>query len=146
VAIGEMTPADKARVNEAVARAEEATGLEFCVIVGVSATGDSRHEAERAFHKLGMDQRPGVMIMVMPEARRLEVVTAPEIGERLTDEACDRAVREMTPLFASGDVAGGLEHGVQLLTVAAGRRSDGATGHADGVDLPNIVDIDDSDS
>jgi uncharacterized membrane protein YgcG len=145
VAIGELSPPDKQRVNEAVALAEETTGLEFCVIVGVHNGDDPRREAERRFHKLGMHQRPGVMIMVMPEARRLEVVTAPEIGGRLTDEACDRAVVEMTPLFADGHLAEGLERGVELLAAAAGHRTDGATGHADGVDLPNIVDLDDPD-
>jgi len=139
---GELTDAEKQRVNAAVSAAELQTGLEFCVIVGSRPQSDARHEAERAFHKLRMHERPAIMIMVVPHARTLEVVTAPDVDGRLTDKHCDQAVSVMTAAFSTADIVSGLELGVQTLASFAGPRTDGQTGHHDGVDLPNIVDLD----
>jgi len=135
-----MTEDDKTRINGAVAVAENETGLEFCVIVGTKRGDDPRHEAERAFHKIGLHERPAVMIMVTPEARTLEVVTAHELADRLSDQSCAEAVRLMTGLFSTGDFVGGIERGIELLAERAGARTDGREGHV-GADLPNIIDV-----
>lgn len=141
---GELGDDDKARINQAISVAEEQTGLEFCVVVGRERGDDPRREAERAFHKAGLHERPAVMIVVTPEARTLEVVTAYGLEHRLPDAACDEAVRLMTGVFVMGDIAGGIASGVELLAQRAGARTDGRSGHA-GVDLPNIVDLGGSD-
>lgn len=142
MATGELSEAEQERVNAVVSEVEEQTGLEFCVMVTSRVYENARHGAEKAFHKLGLHQRPGVMIMVVPHARKLEVVTAPELANRLTDEHCARAVDVMTTRFRENDIAGGLEAGIRALAESAGPRSDGQTGH-DSQDLPNILDLDD---
>lgn len=144
MAVGELTKDDKVRVNVAVSKAEEFTGLEFCVIIGAKPNEDPRHEAERAFHKANMHERPSVLVMITPSARTLEVVVAHELADRMTDSACAEAVQLMTGVFATGDIVGGLERGIGLLAQRAGARSDGAHGHV-GDDLPNVVDLDDPD-
>jgi uncharacterized membrane protein YgcG len=142
VALGELDQAEKARISQVISLAEEETGLEFCVVVGRKRGEDPRREAERTFHKAGLHERPAVMIVVTPEARTLEVVTAYGLDLRLPDVACDEAVRLMTGLFSTGDYAGGIERGVELLAERAGARTDGKSGHQ-GADLPNVVDLGD---
>ncbi len=138
---GALTEDEKVRVNTAVERVEKDTGLEFCVIVGSTPHDNPRRQAEMAFHKLGMHERPGVMIMVVPQARTLEVLTAPDIADRLTDRDCEEAVQVMTGLFATSGVVDGLERGMYLLAERAG--SDGTPDVHEQTDLPNIVDLDD---
>jgi hypothetical protein len=144
VALGELSVDDKVRVNSAVVKAEEFTGLEFCVIIGIKPNEEPRHEAERAFHKAKMNERPSVLVMITPSARTLEVVVASELSARLTDQACEEAVQLMTGMFATEDIVGGLERGIGVLAERAGPRTDGRHGHV-GEDLPNIVDIQDPD-
>jgi hypothetical protein len=63
------------------------------------------------------------------------VVTAPAVRDRLPDEACARAIDEMTPLFAEGRFVDGLVVGLGRLAEEAGP----PTGDARGTDLPNIL-------
>lgn len=138
----ELTEAEKARVNAVIAQAEKDTGLEFCLVYGSRPESVAREEAERAFSKLGLHQRPGVMIQVVPHARTLEVVTSSEVQGRVTDQDADEAVRLMTGIFATGDIVGGLERGFQFLADQAGGDKDPQT--RDRADLPNVVDLDET--
>ncbi len=137
----ELSDDERARLNAVISQAEEDTGLEYCVLFGSRPRGSAREEAERVFSKFGLQERPGVLVMVVPHARTLEVVTAPGVHERLSDNDCDEAVRLMTGIFATGDIVGGLERGVQFLADRAGGDRDGVGHH--GLDLPNVVDLDD---
>jgi uncharacterized membrane protein YgcG len=121
-------------VDAAVHSAEEKTGLQFCVYLG-RAEDDPRAHAESLFVQAGLHERPAVLLLVAPDHRRVEVVTAAEIRERLSDEACARAIDAMTPLFAEGRFVDGLVVGIGRLADEAGPSS----GESRGPDLPNIV-------
>ena len=136
----ELTKSERVRINNVIAQAEEDTGLEFCLIFGSKPESVAREEAERAFAKLGLRERPGVMIQVVPHARTLELVTSEEAQQRITDNDCDEAVRLMTGVFSTGDIVGGLERGVMFLAEQAGGDKDGEGRHRS--DLPNVVDLD----
>ena len=123
------------QVERVVDEAEEATGLQLCVYLG-PAEGDPRAKAEEMFTKAGLHTRPAVLVLVAPDQRRVEVVTAPAVRDRLTDDACAAAVAEMTPRFASGDLAGGIIAGVRLLADKAGP----GTEEPGGEELPDMLD------
>jgi uncharacterized membrane protein len=103
-----------------VREAEWLTGLQFCVYLGPADDADPRAHAEAMFVEAGLHSRPAVMIMVAPAQRRVEVVTAPSVRDRVDDAACEVAVGEMTDHFARGDLAGGLVAGIARLAEAAG--------------------------
>jgi uncharacterized membrane protein YgcG len=123
------------RVERAVDAAEELTGLQFCVYLGPSGEQGSRAEAERLFVETGLAARPAVLVLVDPEDRKVEVVTAPEVRDRVSDEAAAEAVAAMTPRFAKHDVPGGIVAGIERLAAAAG------PGHAQPGDeeLPDVL-------
>lgn len=129
-----LSKAEHRRVGEAVDAAEEATGLQFCVVLG-PAEGDARSHAEALFVQAGLHLRPAVMVLVAPDERRVEVLTAPAIRERVPDPACADAVADMTKRFATGDFAGGIVAGVQRLAAVAGPGVAGADDH----ELPDIM-------
>ncbi len=106
-------------VEKAVAEAERTTGLQFCVAIA-DAGDDPRAEAERLFLEAGMNSRPAVLVLVDPECRRVEVVTAREVRTRIGDPAAAGAVEEMTTWFGEGNLTGGLVAGLRYLAAAAG--------------------------
>jgi hypothetical protein len=124
---------DRARVHAAVDGAEKATGLQLCVAVCSQSDVPPRQQAEAAFTRLGTDQRPAALIMVLPDARRVEVVTG--AGSPLTDVDCERAVSAMTASFAAGQIEVGIESGLQVLVAAAG------PGGPEGAELPDVIDV-----
>ena len=114
--------------------AEETTGLQFCVYLG-PAEGDPRARAEQLFVDAGLHARPAVLLLVDPRQRRVEIVTAPAVRDRVDDQACARAVDDMTPRFARRDFAGGIEAGLRHLVAAAGP---GAAAPGD-QELPDVL-------
>jgi uncharacterized membrane protein YgcG len=125
---------DRARIDDAVRAAERSTGLQFCVFLGPAAD-DTRAYAEAAFVEAGMTARPAVLVLVSPEQRRVEVVTAPDARERLTDEECAAAIEEMKPYFAREQFVDGLVVGINELAERTGR---GRPPEGD-TDLPNVL-------
>jgi uncharacterized membrane protein YgcG len=121
-------------VDLAVRGAEERTGLQFCIYLG-PAQGDPREHAEALFVEARLHERPAVLLLVAPDRKRVEIVTAPAVRERIPDEACAAVIKEITPAFAQGRLVDGLLTGVDLLAEKAGP-SKGGPG---GADLPNIV-------
>ena len=122
-------------VAQAVDEAEEVTGLQICVYLG-SVEADPRAHAEGMFTAAGLHTKPAVLLLVAPAQRRVEIVTSPDITERLSDEACARCIEAMTPRFAAGDLAGGLVAGVRRLSEEAGPGS-----AAEGAEeLPDVLD------
>lgn len=100
-------------------RAEEVTGLQFCVYLGPTGE-DSRAHAEELFTRAGLQTRPAVLMLVAPPQRRVEVLTAPEVRSRVDDATCARAVADMTTRFAEGKLAEGILAGLDDLVRAAG--------------------------
>jgi len=120
-------------VARAVDNAEKQTGLQICVYLG-PAEEDARAHAERLFVERGLHTRPAVLVLVAPELRRVEVVTAPEVRQRVTDEAAQEAVDRMTTHFTDRDLVGGLIAGVEHIALAAG------PGGESGEELPDVLD------
>lgn len=129
-----LSKRDHRRVAEAVDAAEEATGLQFCVVLG-PAEGDAHAHAEALFLQAGLHLRPAVLVLVAPDQRRVEVLTAPAVRERVPDAACADAVADMTKRFSSDDFAGGIVAGVERLAAVAGP---GVPGRPDS-ELPDIM-------
>jgi uncharacterized membrane protein YgcG len=132
---GEVRPLSvrqQKRVERAIDEAEEHTGLQLCVYLG-PAGEDSRAHAEALFAHAGLHTRPAVLVLVAPEVRRVEILTAPEVRDRVGDEAAQRAVDRMTDRFAEGDLPGGLIAGVAEIAEAAG------PGPAGGEELPDLL-------
>ena len=123
------------RVARAVDESEEVTGIQICVYLG-SVEGDARANAEAMFAAAGLQTKPAVLLLVAPNQRRVEVVTAPDVTDRLPDEACARCIDVMTPRFASGDLAGGLVEGVRRLAAEAGP----GTSPEGAEELPDVLD------
>ncbi len=132
-----LTDEQRTTLDQAVNVAEESSGLEFAVmLVDKPDVQDPRREAETVFAQLGLPSRPAVMIYVNTVDRVIEILTASEVEDRLSNVTCEEAVTLMTGLFALDDLAGGLTRGVEYLADRAG------VGEQTGADLPNIIDTD----
>ncbi len=114
-----LVPRQRRKISRAVARAEAASGLEFCVYVGPVA-GDPREQAERMFAELGLPDRPGVLLLVAPPERRFEVLPSVAAAARIRERDLLLAVAALRASFGVGDVAGGVAEAVRLLAQAAG--------------------------
>jgi len=125
---------DRRAIDAAVAGAEARTGLQFCVYLG-PAMADTRAHAEALFVEAGLHEQPAVLLHVSPDHRKVEIVTAAAVRERLPDEACKRAIDEMTKHFAQGRFLEGLIAGIEHLAETAGP-GEPPTGSTD---LPNVV-------
>jgi len=120
------------KVGRAVHAAEQRTGLQICVYLG-PAGEDARAHAERLFVEADLHARPAVVVLVAPEARRVEVVTGPDVRGRVTDDDAQAAVDRMTERFAIGDLVGGLIAGIEHIADAAG------PGDETGEELPDLL-------
>lgn len=114
-----LSVVERRRLGRAVSRAEDVTGLELCVYLG-PGVGDAHADAEQAFVGAGLEERPAVLVLVAPDRRRVDVVTAPQVRERVGDEACARAIEAMTPHLAKGKWVDGIARGLDVLVEAAG--------------------------
>ena len=115
----QLSADDRARLARAVAQAEDDTGLQLCVYLG-PADGQTRQHAEQLLAAASARSRPAVMLYVAPEARKVECVVAAGLTDRIPDAAAQEAVDAMLPALAAGELARGLELGLQHLARAAG--------------------------
>ncbi len=110
------------RVERARRSAESQTGLHFWVRVG-EFDGDPRLEAEHLLANLTENTREaGVLILVAPGRRIVEIMTTAAAKRRITDQAAGLVVLTMTAAFGVGDLVGGLVNGLRQLADAAGAR------------------------
>lgn len=106
-------------ISRAVNAASEETGLHFSVFVG-SPDGASRKYAERLHAGLG-DRAPyGVLVLVGPGERVLEIVTGAEAAPRVPDRACALAALSMRSAFTGGDLFAGIVTGLRMMAETAG--------------------------
>jgi uncharacterized membrane protein YgcG len=115
-----FTPAQLARLDEALTLASRDTGLFFSIYLGKLGE-DSRVEAEKLFEQLGEQAPRSVLIAVSPAERVVELVTGEAAGARLPARACKLAVMNMVASFKEGDLVGGLVNGLRMLDEQAGR-------------------------
>src|SRR4051812_6953292 len=107
-------------ISRACGRASTESGLHYSVYIG-PVEGDVRDHAERLHAALGADAGRGVLVLVAPQDRQLEIVTGKESSRRLSDRACALAALSMTTAFAGGDLVGGVVTGLRMLSEASGR-------------------------
>ena len=120
------------RVETAIDDAERTTGLQICLYLGPGGA-DPRARAEQMFVDAGLHSRPAVLLLVAPDARRVEVLTAPDVRDRVSDADAHNAVERMTERFATGDLHGGLLAGLEQIVAAAG------PGEETGEELPDFL-------
>ena len=109
------------RIERARRGAEADTGIRFWLRLGELAM-DPRLEAEHLLANLvTTPHEEGVLILVAPGARRVEIMTTQSAKRRVTDQAAGLAVLAMTSSFAVGDLVGGLVVAFRQLAGAAGR-------------------------
>jgi len=108
------------QVRQAIAAAEAETGLTFSVYVG-RVNGEPRSYAMQLHAALADKADRGVLVLVEPEARRVEVVTGATARRRLDDRAAGLACLSMATSFAGGDLAGGITNGLRMMAQAAAR-------------------------
>jgi hypothetical protein len=124
-----LRPQQRERVERARQAAEEATGMRFFVRIGPFSM-DPRIEAERLLTNLLDDPHgAGVLILLGPGERRLEVMTSPAAKRRLSDASVGLAVLTMTSSFGVGDLVGGLLNGLRQLSDSAGHGEAASAGH-----------------
>ena len=108
------------QIRHAVAVASYETGLQFSIYVG-RATGDVRSYALKLHAALGAAADLGVLVLIEPEARRVEIVTGETARRRLDDRAAGLASLSMATSFAGGDLTGGIVNGLRMMAQAAAR-------------------------
>lgn len=128
-----LTAEQRSRIEAAVQLTEKRTGLEVLVYAG-KAKGDPNSLARKLMAERGYATIPGVAIIVAPNQHRVEIVTSDQARERLSDEACARAIEIMLPAFRNGDWMAGLELGLAAITEEAGEGVD----HG-GEELPDLL-------
>ena len=111
-------------ISRACGTASTESGLHYSVYVG-PVEGDVRDHAERLHAALGARAADGVLILVAPGDRQLEIVTGKQSSRRLSDRSCALAALSMTTAFSGGDLAGGIVTGVRMLSESAGRELQG---------------------
>jgi hypothetical protein len=115
-----FSPAQLARLDEALTLSSRDTGLHFSVYLG-DLGDDTRASAEDLHAMHGPTAAESVLIAVSPGQRRVEIVTGQESGRRLPDRACNLAVMSMVASFKEGDLTGGLVSALRMLSDQAGR-------------------------
>ena len=108
-------------VSRACSTASQECGLHYSVYVG-PVEGDVRDHAERLHAALGSRASAGVLVLVAPGDRQLEIVTGKESARRLSDRSCALAALSMTTAFSGGDLVGGIVTGVRMMAESAGRQ------------------------
>jgi uncharacterized membrane protein YgcG len=116
VARGDVRRRERGRIHQAVSDAREATGLDIVVYFARPRRWSLRDQALQTMAASRLAEGPGVLVMVVPRERRVELVTAPAARDRLSDEACGRVVQAMTSEFRSGRRLGaGIEAGMAAI-------------------------------
>jgi uncharacterized membrane protein YgcG len=101
-------------IARATRAASDSAGLAFSVYVGQSE-GPPAVYADRLLAAMGDKTARGVVILVDPTIRRVEVATGREAAHRLDDRSCGLACLSMTSSFSGGDLVGGIVTGLRML-------------------------------
>jgi uncharacterized membrane protein YgcG len=114
-----FTGQERYDIDKAIRDAETVSRFEFSVFVG-SSEGETRPFAERLHSTLAAPER-SILVMVDPSARILEIVTGTEVRRYLNDAEVGIAAVTMQSAFETGDLVGGITHGVMMLAEHAQR-------------------------
>ena len=109
---------DEARVRAAIEAAEQRTSGQIVVSVADWFWGNPDRAARHAFDRLGIAntrRRNGVLVFVAPRRRRLIVLPDTAIDAALGTAFCQTVVAAIVERFRTGDLTGGLVHGIELI-------------------------------
>jgi uncharacterized membrane protein YgcG len=98
--------------------AGERCGLRFSVFVG-QAEGDPATYAQRLLAALGPDASRAVLLLVDPQARRVEIVAGTQATQLVDDRACRMAILAMTSALPDGAIVDAVVTGLRVLGDAA---------------------------
>lgn len=110
-----MTRDDRARIADAIARAEDGTTGRIAVRVIPDKSVDAFERATHEFARTGLhrhDAANAALLLVAPTARRFAVVGDRALHERVGNAFWDSIVAEAQPFFGRGDLTGGIVHAV----------------------------------
>ena len=131
---------DRARVRAAIETAERETSGQIVVSIARWFWGSVDRTARRAFERLHIArtrERNGVLVFVVPARRRFVVLGDEGVHAKVGQEFWDAAVAAIGERFATGDLTGGLVHGVETIGAALARhfphRQDGTNELSDDV-------------
>ena len=116
-----LAAADRTRIAAAIRAAEQATSGELRVHLQPRCGADPCRDAARVFERLGMTRtaaRNGVLIFVAWRSRRFAVIGDTAIHARVGHAFWQATAEAMTPRLAAGDLAGGIEAGLQAAGAA----------------------------
>jgi uncharacterized protein len=115
-----LSPETSDRVGTLLREHEARTGNQIAVLTTPGIEGESIEEyALKVFNtwKLGRKGKDnGVLIVIVPQERRMRIEVGYGLEGTLTDAAASRVIRNvMAPLFKAGDFNAGVEHGVKAV-------------------------------
>lgn len=116
------------RLERAVDAAERQTGIRFWVRVGTLGSDPSLDAESTLANLLDGRHDSGVLLLVGPEERQLEIMISPTARRRISDQAAGLAVLTLTSSFSIGDLVGGILNGLRQLADSAGRDPQGTQG------------------
>jgi len=129
-----LGPETRQRIAAELQAHEKKTSNQVVVLTVPTLGGESVEEyAVRAFAQWKLGQKGkenGVLVVVVPQDRRMRIEVGYGLEGTLTDLAASRIIRDvMTPRFRSGDYDGGIAQGVTaVIAHLEGRSSE--TGYA----------------
>ena len=109
---------DQVRVAEAIREAERVTSGEIRVSVAPFFWGDVEKTAEKAFHRLGMENaadRNGVLIFLVPSRKRFAILGDSGIHEKVGQAFWHDVSACLSSHFRRGAFTEGLVEGVHMV-------------------------------
>jgi uncharacterized protein len=115
-----LKPETRRRLADELQAHEKKTANQIGVLTVPTIHGESVEEyAVRVFEQWKLGQKGkdnGVLVLVVPQDRRMRIEVGYGLEGTLTDAAASRIVRDvMTPRFRSGDYDGGVSQGVAAI-------------------------------
>jgi len=115
-----LKPDTRRRLSDQLRAHEQKTGNQVAVLTVPTLHGESVEEyAVRVFEQRKLGQKGkdnGVLVVVVPQDRRMRIEVGYGLEGTLTDLAASRIIRDvMTPRFRAGDYDGGVAQGVNAI-------------------------------
>lgn len=136
-----LRPETRRRLAERLREHERKTTNQIAVLTVPTLRGESVETyALRVFEQWKLGQKGkdnGVLVLVVPQDRRMRIEVGYGLEGTLTDAAAARIIRNvMTPRFGQGDFDGGIAQGVSAILGQLEGRPGDAVGRDDAPDRP----------
>lgn len=115
-----IPPAEEANLNTQLEQLERTTGHQLVVATVTDLegndVGDYGYKLGRAWGIGGKANNDGVIFLIAPNERRMNISVGYGLEPVLTDALSGRIIRDdVTPLFKQGDMPGGIQAGVNAI-------------------------------